>query len=149
MDLARYQAGLMVIEILWREVSFYPSWPVPLWPFPNSGWDEQVPIIGAADRVRRANFFRARIAYVAPARPAPPAPADPRAPAGPRAPGPAGPARAPGPDPRTPVRGLLAPLLDLTREPGSSPRLALSVSGSSDEEGGRRALRGGGRGGCN
>lgn len=78
--------------------------------------------------------------------PAPPAPAGPRDPAGPRA---------PGPDPRTPVRGLLAPLLDLTGEPGSSPRLALSVSGSSDEEGGRRALRGGarggrgGRGGCN
>lgn len=29
-DLARYQAGLMMIEILLREVSFYPSWPVSL-----------------------------------------------------------------------------------------------------------------------
>lgn len=50
----------------------------------------------------------------------------------PRAPAPP---RAPGPAPATPVRGLLAPLLDIKVEPGSSPLLALSVPGSPDEEG--------------
>ena len=49
-----------------------------------------------------------------------------------------------------PIRRLLAPLVDLTREPGSSRSLPLSVSGgSSDEEGGRRAQWGAGRGGRN
>ena len=77
-----------------------------------------MPVIGAEERARRANFFRARVAHVAAA---------------------------------ALIRGLLAPLVDLTREPGSSRCLPLSVSGgSSDDEADRRAQWwGGGRGGRN
>ena len=41
------------------------------------------------------------------------------------------------------IRGLLAPLVDLTREPGSSRCLALSVFGGSSDEEGAVAPRGG------